>query len=413
MGSGDAQDEFGNFDQVTAWVDLVLCFVCILCAGLAAGLTIGLVSIDHKELKLLTINGTDEEKAQAAKILPLIKDHHWLLVTLFLFNATANEALPVFLSALVPEYLAIILSTFCVLIFGEIIPSSVFSGPNQLRIAANFSWVVKVLLAVFYVFARPIGLFLDWWLGRHDEEEAAPFNARDLYTLLSLSRETTRKTRPSTNTRSRAPSTDEPANSINRAPSILTNRSDEYSTQSGLLSTDAVMIAQGAIVSSKKTVQQVCQPTFFSCDAEEDINVAWMERMGQTGYSRILIEENNQKLHYFVVKELLGSIGYYLRTPLKVKDLPKHPILYFSASYRILDALNKFQSGLSRVGAVTQNGSNKSSVIGFFSMEDVVEEIIQEEIHDEKDSRHQSAVINALHHQSFSKPNSSPDFQMT
>ncbi len=200
MGSGDAQDEFGNFNEVTTWIDLVLCFVCILCAGLAAGLTIGLVSIDHKELKLLTINGTDEEKAQAAKILPLIKDHHWLLVTLFLFNASANEALPVFLSAIVPEYMAIILSTFCVLIFGEIIPSSVFSGPNQLRIAASFSWVVKVLLAVFYVVARPIGLFLDWWLGRHDEEDASPFNARDLYTLLSLSRETTSRTRASNNT---------------------------------------------------------------------------------------------------------------------------------------------------------------------------------------------------------------------
>jgi hypothetical protein len=44
--------------------------------------------------------------------LPLIKDHHWLLVTLFLFNAIANEALPVFLSGLVPEYAAIMSAPF-------------------------------------------------------------------------------------------------------------------------------------------------------------------------------------------------------------------------------------------------------------------------------------------------------------
>ena len=162
MGTGSDQSDFSDFSAVTDWIDLAMCFVCIVAAGLAAGLTIGLVSIDQKELKLLTINGTKEEKEQAAKILPLIKDHHWLLVTLFLFNATANEALPVFLSALVPEYVAIILATFIVLIFGEIIPSSIFSGKHQLKIAAKLSMVLKILLVVFYVVAKPIASFLDW-----------------------------------------------------------------------------------------------------------------------------------------------------------------------------------------------------------------------------------------------------------
>lgn len=191
MGTGSDQSEFGDFSLTTTWIDLGMCFVCIckyladmslalltvirelmcrmlfvtvcaVCAALAAGLTIGLVSIDQKELKLLTINGTKEQKDDAAKVLPLIKDHHWLLVTLFLFNAVANEALPIFLSAIVPEFVAIILATFSVLIFGEILPSSIFSGKHQLKIAARLSWVVKILLALFYVIARPIGLFLDW-----------------------------------------------------------------------------------------------------------------------------------------------------------------------------------------------------------------------------------------------------------
>ncbi len=76
------------------------------------------------------------------------------------FYIVANEALPVFLSGLVPEYVAIVLSTFSVLIFGEILPSSIFSGPSQLRLAASMSGVVNVLLIVFYVIARPIALFL-------------------------------------------------------------------------------------------------------------------------------------------------------------------------------------------------------------------------------------------------------------
>lgn len=70
-------EEFASFTDATDWVNLGMTVVCILCAGLAAGLTIGLVSIDRNELRLLLINGKPEEKAQATRVLPLIKDHHW------------------------------------------------------------------------------------------------------------------------------------------------------------------------------------------------------------------------------------------------------------------------------------------------------------------------------------------------
>ncbi len=43
----------------------------------------------------------------------------------------------------VPSYVAVLLSVTLVLIFGEILPSALFSGPNQLKIAArmaSFVW---------------------------------------------------------------------------------------------------------------------------------------------------------------------------------------------------------------------------------------------------------------------------------
>ena len=58
------------------------------------------------------------------------KNHHLTLVTLLLANAVAAEALPLFLDKLVPEYLAIVLSVTFVLIFGEIIPSAICTGPQ-------------------------------------------------------------------------------------------------------------------------------------------------------------------------------------------------------------------------------------------------------------------------------------------
>ena len=93
---------------------------CMLTAALAAGLTMGLLSIDPLKLAIKQKCGTDQEKRMAAAILPILSQHHLLLVTLLLMNAAANEALPLFLDELVPSYVAIVLSVTIVLFFGEV-----------------------------------------------------------------------------------------------------------------------------------------------------------------------------------------------------------------------------------------------------------------------------------------------------
>jgi hypothetical protein len=91
-------------------LDLVMVIVCVVCAGFASGLTQGLLSLDHMEMTIKAQSGNVKEKEYAAKLLPVISQHHLLLVTLMLWNASATEALPIFLSGLVPEYVAIIIS---------------------------------------------------------------------------------------------------------------------------------------------------------------------------------------------------------------------------------------------------------------------------------------------------------------
>lgn len=109
-------------------LDLTMVFVCILCAGFASGLTQGLLSLDFTEMKIKSRSGTPAEKIYATKLIPVIKRHHLLIVTLMLWNATATEALPIFLSGLVSEYLAIIISVTLVLFVGEIIPAAILTG---------------------------------------------------------------------------------------------------------------------------------------------------------------------------------------------------------------------------------------------------------------------------------------------
>lgn len=79
----------------------------------------GLLSLDMMTLKVLRDGGTPNEKKHAKKILPIIKRHHLLLVTLLLGNAAAVEAMPIFLDRISDPVTAILVSVTAVLIFGE------------------------------------------------------------------------------------------------------------------------------------------------------------------------------------------------------------------------------------------------------------------------------------------------------
>jgi metal transporter CNNM len=54
--------------------------------------------------------------------MPVLRHHHWLLVTLLFCNAVALETLPIFLDRVVPSAYAILISVIAILFFGEVIP---------------------------------------------------------------------------------------------------------------------------------------------------------------------------------------------------------------------------------------------------------------------------------------------------
>ena len=89
-------DVLGGGTEATSIVGVLLC---LTSASLAAGLTMGTVSLDKLDLQLKIRTGSEEDRLNAEKLLPLLqrKPHHQLLVTLLLFNSLANEALPIFL----------------------------------------------------------------------------------------------------------------------------------------------------------------------------------------------------------------------------------------------------------------------------------------------------------------------------
>lgn len=180
----DEEEEEGGFSWV--W-NVLAATICVCIAALAAGLTLGMLGLDP--LMLLIKERAAEsplEREQARKLIPIVNQHHRLLVTLLLMNAVANEALPIFLEKMVPPSVAVLLSVTLVLFFGEIIPSAVFTGPNQLQIASHLTPVVQAAMCLLYPVAEPIAKLLDYVLHGDDDEGLNAYNRGELSALIRI-----------------------------------------------------------------------------------------------------------------------------------------------------------------------------------------------------------------------------------
>ncbi|KAM7264156.1 hypothetical protein ACFE04_001839 [Oxalis oulophora] len=147
-----------------------------------SGLTLGLMSMSLVDLEVLAKSGTPTDRKHAEKILPVVKNQHLLLCTLLICNAAAMEALPIFLDSLVTAWGAILISVTLILLFGEIIPQSVCSRYG-LAIGATVVPFVRVLVWICFPVAYPISKLLDFLLGHG---HAALFRRAELKTLVNF-----------------------------------------------------------------------------------------------------------------------------------------------------------------------------------------------------------------------------------
>ncbi|KAL6893637.1 hypothetical protein ACP4OV_007735 [Aristida adscensionis] len=168
--------EAGFFEHI------VIIVVLVIFAGLMSGLTLGLMSLSLVDLEVLAKSGTDQDRKHAAKILPVVKNQHLLLCTLLICNAAAMEALPIFLDGLVTAWGAILISVTLILLFGEILPQSICSRYG-LAIGAAVAPLVRVLVWICFPVAYPISKLLDYVLGHG---HTALFRRAELKTLVTL-----------------------------------------------------------------------------------------------------------------------------------------------------------------------------------------------------------------------------------
>lgn len=162
--------------------------ICVAFVAIIAGLFLGLLTLDALDLQIIQRASVDpEEITYATKLLPIVQQRHRVLVTLLLLNAIAYETLPIFLDALMPSWVAILLSSTVVLLLGEIIPSGIFMGPQQLYLGYRLVPLMKVLLWLLHPLSAPLTALLDYLT--FDESGESPYNRGELSALVQIQHE--------------------------------------------------------------------------------------------------------------------------------------------------------------------------------------------------------------------------------
>lgn len=370
------------------WIYIGIYVGLVLFAGLMSGLTMGLLSLDYTTLMTMKEGGTPKERKLATRIIPMVKRHHLLLVTLLLSNAAAVEAMPIFLDHVSNPIIAIIVSVTAVLIFGEVVPQAVCTRYG-LAIGAYLAPMVYFLMGAFFIVAYPFSKMLDWFLGT---EHGTFYRRGQLKALIDIHGE--------------------------ESQANLGSGTDA-------LSKDEVMIIKGCLdmrnKQAKDAMLDINKTFMLSINAQLDHDT--MTHIIDTGHSRIPVYDLDRTniVGCLLTKTLikLDPDDAVAVSSLVNDRRYGRPPMFIESDQPLFDLLNMFQTGKSHLAVVKQakwkeddglltcddsesaglllNTEEPSrslpagphieegTIVGIITLEDVIEELLQEEIEDEMD----------------------------
>jgi len=311
---------------------LITAFLLALSA-LFSGLTLGLMALDVHTLKRKNRLGNK----QAALILPIREKGNHLLTTLLLGNVAVNAVLAIFLGSIASGVVAGLLATTLIFILGEIIPQAVIS-----RHAMSFGSVaapaVSLLMKVSWPITYPIGAMLDKALG---EELPTMYTKREIMEIIS---------------------------------------EHEDSLESAI-DRDEERIVHGALQFSNKTVENVMTPKEHVHMLTEDqiLDEELRRHITEEGFSRYPVrsKENGHIIGILYTKDVLVADEAE-----HVSDICEHKHLTVRPADK-LDVVLAHMLKRRLHMAIVRDEMN--TVLGVITLEDIIEEVIQQEILDEDD----------------------------
>ena len=160
----------------------IIIVILLFLSGLFSGLNLGLMALDKTELQIIERCGSENEKRYAKTITPFRKRGNFLLCTLLLGNVMVNNTATILLDDLSNGIIAVVVSTMCIVVFGEIIPQAVCSR-HGLAVGAKTAWITRFFMLITFPLSFPISLLLDKVLG---EEIGQVYDKEKLQELIRM-----------------------------------------------------------------------------------------------------------------------------------------------------------------------------------------------------------------------------------
>jgi CBS domain containing-hemolysin-like protein len=420
-------------------VRTILAVVCVLVNSLACGLTVGLLSLDPLVLMIKARTGDAIQAAQAHALLPLVKQRHLLLVTLLLLNTAACSTLPVLLHVMMPELFVIILSVALMMFFGEIIPSAVCLGSNQLAIAGSMADLVRVIMWLVYPIAYPIAKILDCVVSHDGCASSSNYTRNELAALIRLQYEAKMEERARKELATVAPVTPHihHHHSLTGSMRNLDSYGGNVSMQAAAaaaavmmvrrtnssLDLDEVMMAEGALALRSRSAADlvISHRKIFSISYDTELNDQMIAHIYSSGYSRVPVYRGDDP------KKICGILMTRQLILVKATDQKKVSDLPLLLSPRcigpdmdLLELVNLFQTGGGCAIGRTRRSAGHMAIVcarpdvanaalqadgdapipkaaglmGIITMEDVLEALLQEQIYDEMDAAGRVCSLN-------------------
>lgn len=314
----------------------------LACSALFSGLTLGILSLNHYELKRKAQLGDKNAKI----VYPIRALGHQLMVTLLIGNVIVNAAITSLLDTRLNGFIAVIITTIIVVLFGEILPMA-YLRKFGLTVTARLAPLLNYFVYILSPVARPMGRMLDKWLG---DEQPSIYSKEELYKILEEHR--------------------------------VSEDSD--------IEEDEVRIVRHALSFGDKQVRNVMTPrkvvTMVSKD--DEVGPIMIDELHKSGFSRFPVYVDNKQ------EDFVGTL--YLRDVVtmknqgKVSDIMRKDVYYVHEEQSLDHALRAFLQTNHHLLLVV---NTFEEFVGVITIEDVIEEIIGKNIQDEFDQHEDMRAV--------------------
>lgn len=316
--------------------ELVFLIVVVLVttSALCSGLNVALMSLGLADLRRKSKLGNHAAK----KVLPLRRNSNLSLASILLTNVAVISANSLVLESRYNGWIAGIVSTLLIVLFGEIFPQAIFTR-HALNFTAHFSPFLRGIIWLTYPVAKPLQLLLDKLLGT---EPAHLQSRRELGILIG-----------------------------------------EHLTSASELDEDEVEIMQGALSLSEKRVRDIMTKirNVYWLTPGTLINAEKIDEIKAKGYSRVPIFDSKLTRCYgiLLMKDLV-DIDFDDNPP-TIEDLSLYPAQIIGSMTALDTMFRKFIGAGTHLLPIERD----DEIVGIVTIEDLLEEIVGHEIEDETD----------------------------